>query len=173
MNYDEALLTYVAVGVTFAGFSALVTAVRRQAADRNPHLRIRLRGMVEVALLVALFSILPLSMRAFPVSEEGAWRFCSVLLAIAWPTVFLLTMSRARRAERAGYPIGSVPYVFFLYSITVASAGSLAANSLGAFSSCGAVYLSNLGVLLFVCGIWFIRLIAGIVPGDPPSDGAA
>ena len=172
MNYDEALLAYIQVAVAFAGFSALVTAFQRQTADRNPHLAVRLRGMVEVALLVALFSILPLSIRKFPVLDETVWRFCSGLLTVAWSTVFLLTMSRARRAERAGFRMGSAPYVYFLYSIAATSAGSLAANALGVFTSVsGAVYLSNLGVLLFVSGVWFIRLIAGIVPSDPPSDG--
>ena len=51
MNYDEALFTYIEVSVAFAGFAALVTAIRDHASGKtDPHLWVRLRGMVELAL---------------------------------------------------------------------------------------------------------------------------
>jgi len=173
MNYDEALLTYIEVAVAFAGFAALVTAIRDYASgDTNPHLWVRLRGMVELALLVAAFSAGAISVRAFGVADETAWRICSGVLAVAWPAQFLFVVARAQRVHRAGFPFGSKAYRLFLYSIALLSTASLATNALGWWSSfAGAVYFTNLGLLLFVAGVWFIRLVAGIVPGGPPANG--
>ena len=174
MNYDEALLTYIEVSVALAGFSALVTAIRDRGVETNPHLWVRLRSMIEVALLVAAFSAGALSIRAFGVADETAWRICSGLLSVAWAAEFLCVMTRAQRLHRAGFPFGSKPYRYFLYSIAVLSAASLATNAFGWWSSsAGAVYFTNLGLLLLVAGVWFIRLVAGVVPDAPPSNGAA
>jgi len=174
MNYDEALLTYIEVAVAFAGFSALVTAIRDRGVETNPHLWVRLRSMVEVALMVAAFSMGAISIRAFGVADETAWRVCSGLLSVAWAAEFLFVVTRALRLHRAGFPFGSKPYRYFLYSIALLSAASLATNALGWWSSsAGAVYFTDLGLLLLIAGIWFIRLVAGIVSGGPPSNGAA
>lgn len=175
MNYDEVLLTYVEVAVAFAGFAALVTAIRdRGPGAANPHLWVRLRGMVELALLVAAFSVGALSIRAFGVADETVWRICSGCLAAAWPAQFLLVILRARRLHRAGFPFGSMLYRCFLYSIALLSTAWLATNALGCWpSSSGAVYIANLGLLLFVSGVWFIRLVAGILPGGSPPNRAA
>ena len=175
MNYDDALLTYVEVAVAFAGFAALVTAVRDHASgETNPHLWVRLRGMVETALLVAAFSVGAICIRAFGVADDPAWRFCSGLLAAAWLAQFLLVMARAQRLRRAGHPFGSRFYRYFLYSIALLTTAILAANALGWWpSSAGAVYFTSLGMLLLVAGVWFIRLVAGIIPGGPPPNGAA
>jgi len=175
MNYDEALLTYIEVAVAFAGFAALVTAIRDHASgETNPHLWVRLRGMVELALVVAAFSGGAVSLRAFGVPDETVWRICSGVLAVAWPAQFLYLVARAQRLHRAGYPFASRAYRSYLYSIALLTTASLATNALGWWSSsAGAVYFTNLGLLLLVAGVWFIRLVAGIVPGGPPTKGAA
>ena len=175
MNYDEALFTYIEVSVAFAGFAALVTAIRDHASGKtDPHLWVRLRGMVELALLVAAFSVSAISIRAFGVPDDTTWRICSGLLAAAWITQFLFVVARARRLHRLGYPFGSRPYRCFLYSVALLSVASLVINALGWWSSfAGAVYYTNLGVLLGVAGIWFVRLVVGIVPGGPPQNGGS
>lgn len=175
MDYDEVLLTYIEVAVAFAGFAALVTAIRdRGPGEANPHLWVRLRGMVELALLVAAFSVCALSLRAFEVANEMVWRICSACLAPAWSAQFLFVIQRARRLHRAGFPFGSKAYRYLLYSIALLTTASLAANALGWWSSSsGAVYITDLGLLLFVSGIWFIRLVTGIVPDGSPPSGTA
>jgi len=173
MNYDEALLTYIEVAVAFAGFSALVTAIRDRGVATNPHLWVRLRGMVELSLMVAAFSVGAISIRAYGVADGIAWRICSGLLAVAWAAQFLFVVARAQRLHRAGFPFGSRPYRYFLYAIASVSTASLVTNAIGWWPSPGAVYFTNLGLLLVVAGVWFIRLLGGIVPGAPPRDGAA
>ena len=175
MNHDELLLTYIEVAVAFAGFAALVTAIRdRGSSEVNPHLWVRLRGMVELALLVAAFSAGALCMRAFGVPDETLWRICSGGLAAAWSVQFFSVIVRARQLHRAGYPFGSKAYRYFLYSIALLSTVSLAANTFGWWpSNSGAVYVSSVGLLLLVCGVWFIRLVAGILPAGSPPNGAA
>lgn len=175
MSYDETLLTYIEVAVAFAGFAALVTAIRdRASGEPNPHLWVRLRGMVELSLLVAAFSVGAISIRAFGVADETMWRICSGCLAAAWSAQFLFVVIRAQRLHRAGFPFGSKLYRYFLYSIALLSTASLATNALGWWSSfSGAVYITNLGLLLFVAGVWFIRLVAGVLPGGSPPNGAA
>src|SRR5262245_44435010 len=121
MNYDEALLTYIEVAVAFAGFSALVTAIRDRGVETNPHLWVRLRSMVELALLVAAFSVGAISIRAFGVPDGTAWRICSGFLAVAWAAQFLSVVVRAQRLHRAGFPFGSRPYRYFLFSIAFLS----------------------------------------------------
>ena len=84
MDHDGILLTYLEVGVAFAGFAALITVIRHEgSAEVELHLARRLRGMVEMALMVALFSTIALSIRSFGVSDETTWRVCSGLLAVA------------------------------------------------------------------------------------------
>jgi len=174
MNYDDALLTYIQVAVAFAGFAALITAIRDRGSDvPNPHLWVRLRGMVELALLVAVFSVGAISIRSFGVSNEITWRICSALLAVAWPAEFLFVVARAQRLNRTGFPFGTRPYRYFLYSIALLSTASLVTNALGWWSSsAGAVYFTNLGALLLVAGLWFMRLVAGVIPGSAPPNGA-
>jgi hypothetical protein len=175
MDQDAVLLTYMEVGVAFAGFAALVTVIRRRdAMEPTPVLTRRLRAMVEDALLVVVFAVLALSIRAFGVREEVVWRICSGLLAVVWSAEMFFGASRGRRMDRAGIRWGSEPYRYFIYSVTVAPILGLSANALGAFPSfSGPVFLSGLGVLLFLSTLFFIRLVAAIVPEKPPSDGAA
>jgi len=175
MNYDDVLLTYIQVAVSFAGFAALITVIRDRGLDApNPHLWVRLRGMVELALMVAVFSLGAISIRSFGVDYEITSRICSALLAVAWPVEFLSVWARAQRLSQSGFPIGSWPYRFFLLSIALLTAASLVTNALGWWSSsAGAVYFTNLGLLLLVAGIWFMRLLAGVIPqGTPPNDTA-
>jgi hypothetical protein len=175
MDYNGTLLTYTEVAVTFTGFAALVTVIRRRgSAEVRPQLARRLRAMIENSLLVALFSIIALSIRAFGVSDETTWRICSGLLAVAWSAELVFALSQARRMEEAGIQWGSAPYRYFHYTILAASLASLVGNSLGVFSSAaGPVFLSNLGVLLFLAGVFFYRLVMVIVPEGPPPDRAA
>ena len=175
MDDDAALLTYAEIAVAFAGFAALVTAFRRggTAGVERP-LAARLRGMIEVALLAGLFSIVALSIRAFGVADETAWRVSSGLLAVAYFVSHLVWFSRGRRMNRAGIEYGGRPIRSFYYALGAASIASLVANALGAFpSATGPVFLSNLGALLFLAGVLFIRLVAGIIPEDAVADGAA
>ena len=136
MNYDEALLTYIEVAVAFAGFAALVTAIRdRSAGEANPHLWVRLRGMVELALLVAAFAMGAITIRAFGVADDTAWRLCSGLLAAAWLAQFLFVVVRAQRLHRAGYPFGARQYRYLLYSVALLSTTSLVCNASGCWPS--------------------------------------
>ena len=76
--------------------------------------------------------------------------------------------------DQAGIRWGSAPLRYFAFSLSVAANASLVANFLGVFSSAaGPVFLSNLGLMLLVAGLLFIRLIVEIIPEEPTSHSYA
>jgi len=78
------LQVFAEVAVAFAGFSALVSVIGRRPGGDDPRAdSLRLRILVETALIVVVFSLLPIALAKFPLSELAVWRISS--------SVFILT----------------------------------------------------------------------------------
>ena len=95
------LIAEVAVG--FTGFAALVSALGKALAEADQRLeRVRLRGIVEIGVVVVLMAILPSVLSIRTEATDGIWTVCAVLLLASLLTLSLVLGARNRRAGVSG-----------------------------------------------------------------------
>ncbi len=105
----DILLTTAEVAVAFAGFASLVTILGRRSSQVDPRIiALRFRGMLTNSLLVVAFSMIPLVLFRYGLSESVVWRLSSVLLALAGGINFLALLRRGRSLLTGAGPISSV-----------------------------------------------------------------
>ncbi len=105
----DILLTTAELAVAFAGFASLVTILGRRSSQVDPRIvAMRFRGMLTNSLLVVPFSIIPLVLFRYGLSETVVWRLSSVLLALAGGINFLALLRRGRPLLAGAVPISSV-----------------------------------------------------------------
>ena len=81
---ESILYTIAEVGVTLAGFSGLAVAFRRHdLSSLSPPEFVALFYLLTNCLLVVLFSLLPIPLLLWGLSESTIWIVCSPLMA-AW-----------------------------------------------------------------------------------------
>ncbi len=162
MNSDL-LLTFAEVAVAFAGFASLVAILGERPARDDPHINsVRMRAMVLYSLMVVMFSLLPLLLHRYEIAEAVIWRASSGALAVAVGCVgFWLT--RAVLAVRSSGPqTGSAIAIAVAIPIPTLLAATLllAANATTTvFVKPAAVYLTGLGLLVFLSGFAFSLVV--------------
>jgi hypothetical protein len=159
MQDSDTLLTIAQVAAAFAGFSGLI-AVLGQERVRVPRAVAAawLRRMVEFALMVLAFSIIPVVVGRFDVSPPVEWRVVSLAFALVWGAG-AWSASRRVRAMRAAGSVGPT-LSFVLTTANTAPLLVLLANALGAFGDqSAAVYLACLTYGLLLSGVLFLRLL--------------
>ena len=81
---ESSLYTIAEVGVTLAGFSGLVVAFqRRDLSSWSPGEFLSFFFLITNSLLVVIFSLLPIPLLLWGLSEGTIWAVCSPLMA-AW-----------------------------------------------------------------------------------------
>lgn len=166
-HYSPELLTLAEIAVAFAGFSAIVSVLGRRPGRDDPRSdSYRLRILVEVALIVVAFSLLPVILSKFETSPALLWRGSAAafmatgilgsIVNIRRQRQFALLASRSDRVTAGiAWPLDLLQYA--LLTLVV----------LGIFSEVsGAIYLAALYVNLVVGGVMFLR-VSGSILADP------
>jgi hypothetical protein len=155
--------------MALAGFAGLVTLLSRPTPRADSRLNeIRFRSMVELSLMLAAFGLLPFVPAELGLAESTSWRISSAAYAIAGGAFFVHSVQRNRRFMGRVVIVGKVTV-----ALLVACAGQaliLALNSLGAFRGLeSGVYFGGLFVHFLGASFFFIRLLYGAFPADPPA----
>lgn len=160
---SELLLTLAEVAVAFAGFASLVSILgRRSARDDSRINSIRMRAMVLYSLMVVAFSLVPFFLQRYGLSDPAIWRASSALFAgsVAVTAIWLVRqVLRARSLELSSRRPFVIAIAVPIPTLTIAAL-LLAANiSVIAPAFAAAVYLTGLGLLLFLAGFAFSLII--------------
>ena len=91
------LLTLAEIAVAFAGFSALVTALGGHSSHDDRLMdSYALRALVENALVVATFSLLPIALQKYSVPDSDVWRISSAGFILV---LLISSIGASRRAR--------------------------------------------------------------------------
>jgi len=160
------LYTLAGVSITFAGFSALLLAIRQAAGAQLSLLDRYLAKTVLTHLFVLTAgALLPPLVGLYDVAEGWIWRSSAVLFAL--PMLFLLLTYPHRRRKAVGK--GPPPVVFAVF-IVFGSAVIVAmlVYVLGGFQYSAAAYVTALIVNFFTIAFAFVTALDVIMqePGD-------
>ena len=159
MDHRDALTVFAQVSVAFAGFGGLAGLVApRLAGDAATLAAARLRAVIEWALVVVAFSLIPLVVLEMAPGNPGAWRALSAALALAAVAHRVWVGPKLRRL-----PWGSRTYRMLTYLWLFGTAAVLLANCAGVFAPVAAVYLCGLLSYLLFAMLLFARLIQSLV----------
>ncbi len=124
MEVKGAVLLYTMAGlmITFAGFSALLLAIRQAAGGRLSDLdRFLAKTVLTQLFTLTAGALLPSLIALYDVSESRIWRASAVLFAL--PMLFLLLSYPHRRRKAVG--MGPPPSVFMIF-VVFGSAATMA-----------------------------------------------
>jgi hypothetical protein len=169
LPHADLLLTMAEVAVAFAGFASLVGLLGQRASRDDPRvLGARMRGMIFFSLAAVAFSMLPLILDSYGLTEAVVWRTASLLLLAAFVGIawwLALTIRALRRSVGQRRTIVRLIAVV-LYGSIGAGIGVALANALGLASPlAAAIYLTALGLLLFLAGFAFLLIVFSFLPG--------
>ncbi len=155
MQDSDLLLTIAEVAVAFAGFASLVSILgQRSSQDDLRVSSVRMRAMVLYSLLVVAFSLSPFVFNRYGLQDETVWRVSSALFAIAVVAVevwLIRQVIRLHALSKRSRPV----LVIVIPTLSVASVTLLANATIVPSSLTAAVYLTGLGLLLFLAGLVF------------------
>ena len=99
---EGSLQTFAEVSVALAGFASLLVVLRRGPASVSEGEGADLFVVVGGNLVVLLFSLLPLPLHHFGVSDVSVWKISSALLALALLLGYVAVLRRSAELERSG-----------------------------------------------------------------------
>jgi uncharacterized membrane protein len=153
------LIGIAEVGAAFVGFSSIVAIFGRRADGAlAPMDRIRVRNLVEQALIVAILGFLPLALFRLNVSEPGTWTISSVVLGVVLSLGLVLWFIRARALRKLASlrlwmaAVGTVSLGAALFLQVLNVTGWI-------FDSESGPYLAGLLLVLFLAGLQFALLV--------------
>lgn len=167
---DSELLLHIAeLSVAFAGFAGLAS-VFREHADRSD-IKVdagRLISMLTTSLLTAIMSLVPLTIDAFRVSSEAAWRISGLIALLTWIAFVPGGIMRTQRMAR--YEGFSNLMRVINFSLVGLAAVAFIACAFGLPNvNPGASYLSGLLALLIVSSTLFFRVIVSLLQPHAPE----
>ena len=155
MTHNELLYVFAQVAVALAGFASLIAFLGNlSSGPRHQIQRNRLLGMVRVALMATVFSLLPVVIFAQGVTEETAWRVSAVFFSLAHAAITVVAWRRTLWARREKLP---TPVPFIAPTATLALLAIVLAAALPTWSA--GLYLGGLFLVLVVSGALFFSLI--------------
>ena len=93
----ELFIAIAEIAGVFVGFGALISLTRKNAID-YPQLG-RLRGVVSVALVVIVASLIPVGFSRYGLAGHDFWLVCSIIfLFLVWAQI-VLSLSKAKNRE--------------------------------------------------------------------------
>lgn len=168
MPQADVLLTIAEVAVAFAGFASLLGLLGQRSSRDDPRvLGARMRAMIFFSLGAVAFAMLPLILASYGLTEATVWRTGSVLLlaafiGIAWWVARM--MPALRRSVGQRQRLVRFYAVVLIVSIGVGICVALL-NSLGLLSTlAAAIYLTALGIMLFLAGFAFLLIVFSFLP---------
>ncbi len=159
MQESELLVTTAQVAIGLAGFSGVAGVLGERRGPVGPAVQgALLRAMIEISLLAAAFSLLPIVLSHAHLGAEALWRLSAGINLAAFATQFGFMVRRATRIIRSGGQGFPRPWGVFVFTLAAFVVASLAASALG-FSS-ASLYISALFAQLVFSGASFVRFIA-------------
>jgi hypothetical protein len=158
MDASDQLLTFAEISIALAGFAGIIATFQfRQDKYLSRGRVLDLSMIVNISLLCAFFSVLPLSLLNFGFEEEAVWAFCSAIAGCIWllGVVFVLRNMTTRKV----HPQLRLLFIFlFVYSLVTAVI--LFLNALGIFFHRQfAPYFSSFILAFFLVCFNFSRLL--------------
>jgi hypothetical protein len=76
----DTLLTIAEIAATFAGFAALVSAIRRRSRDpETTHDILRLRIIISSSIVIVVMSLIPPGLANYGLNEVSVWRIAGII----------------------------------------------------------------------------------------------
>lgn len=170
MEGADLLQTIAEVSVAFAGFAAIVIAVRHRGAQGlEPADAISLQLMLGPSLATVAFSLIPLWLFHVGISADGVWGISSGGMALYLSIVTPLDARRGSRMLRAGQLERKPAAVVAVLGIAALLSQATNASGIVWGRTFGGL-LAGLLLLLGLSGFTFFRLVA--FPSREPGDAA-
>jgi len=155
------LYTVAQVGVTYAGFSTLVTVV---AYGRDTGaMPARIYYMLLLSIIVIAFAFVPVVIQAYDVSEALAWRMSSGLFGIVWGAYWINAIVKLKTRFQVWDTLSTLNK---LHTV-VLHPGSATCLLLGIFGLWGtytpAVYVTMLFIMLYMSAFLFLQIITDLL----------
>jgi hypothetical protein len=159
MDARDTLTVFAQISVAFAGFGGLAGLFApRLTGDGATLAAARLRAVIEWALVVVAFSLIPLVVVDVGFDGPGAWRTLSAALAAA-----AIAHRAWVRPKLRGLRWGGRGYRVFTYAWLFGTAAVLLANAAGLFPAADSLYLAGLLAYLLFAMLLFARLLQSLV----------
>jgi hypothetical protein len=127
--------------------------------------------LVEISLLVVVFSLLPILLNLFGLAEPLTWRVSSGLFSLSWFGLFFAGLPRILGLIRAGLVEihGARSLRVAWYVITAVGGGLPLSNAAGAFPQhAAAVYCAGLTLVLGIGAVTFAQHFLGVASKREP-----
>jgi hypothetical protein len=164
MPEAEILLTMTEVAVAFAGFTALASVLSgRRSHDHPTVASYFLRAMIETALLVVFFSLLPLILGATPLAVNLVWRVSAGACAVCWLGTAALYTRDGRTIQRdIGFAVDRRWATPTLAALIIGN-GAFLLTATGLLDTwAGGAYSIGLFCLLMISAASFARFFFGV-----------
>jgi hypothetical protein len=172
LDVKGAILLYTLAGlmITFAGFAAVLLAIRQSVGGHLSSLDRFLAKTVLIHVFVLTWgAVLPPLLMLYGLDEDWVWKIAAVLFAIPM-LVFLLTYSHRRQKAVGQRPPRGAHVVFVVGGSTVVVA--MLAYVLGGFAHSAAAYISAVVLDFFTLAYAFVAALDVILVHNqsPPAD---
>lgn len=162
-DMQELLGIVAEVAVGFTGFAALVSALGQAPAEADQRLdRVRLRGIVEIGVVVVLMALLPSVLSGRTGTTDRTWTLCAALLLANLVMLSLVLGTRNRKAgvsQLTGYSrlAAAVNWGFAACAMGVLVAGLTTPFRIDV------AYVSALWLMTAILGAFFIRVAGSLM----------
>lgn len=158
MNAADQLLVIAQISIALAGFAGIIATFQFKDDKNVSRGHVLALGMVvNISLVGAFFSALPLALLNFEIRDELVWTICSTLMAINL-TVFTLYIYKRARLDTVDMRSRIVFVSFFVLSAVVVTFNTLNALGIG-FDREFAPYLLSFFFSFFLVCYNFSRLL--------------
>jgi len=165
MEGAELLPTLAEIAVAFAGFASLVSILGgRSSGERLVANLVRLRGMLQSAILVLAFSLAPFVPAKFGISEEVCWRAVGAVFALAMLAPIPFQYPRILSSPVNSRVAASIGLMQLVAGLTLAISVAI----LSPTAVVGAYHFS-LFVGLAMSSILFMRVVTSAFSGETPA----
>ena len=157
----DILYTVAQVGVTYAGFSTLVTVVAYRSEMKA--LPARIYYMLLLSGIVIACAFLPIIFLAYSVGESAAWQTSSGIFAVLWCWYWINAIVKLRTRFRVW---GSLTLLNKVNTVVIHPATfiSLFAGMIGLWGNlAGAVYVTALFIMLCMSAYLFLQIILDLL----------
>ena len=158
MSEIEQLLTIAEVSVALAGFAGIVATFqfRQQVNVYRGHV-LALSMIVNISLVGALFSVLPLVFLNYDMPEQDVWALCSALMGVNI-SCFIVYVWKTTRLNSLPLTTRAIFIVFFLMAFAVVIANFMNAAGFIFHRQFGTYFISFI-FCFFLVGYNFSRLL--------------
>ena len=161
------LYTVAQVGVTYAGFSTLVTVVAYRSDMKA--MPARIYYMLLLSIIVIACAFLPTILSAYELGGSIAWRASSALFGAVWCTYWINAIVKLRTRFRVW---GSLTFLNKVNTVVVHPGAIilLLAGALGLWGKfTDAVYVTALFIMLYMSAYLFLQVIIDLLDTETRS----